>query len=57
MRADCPLAILTNAERHLKENFNILHWADKGKDITDAAWNAQKKEFWNAILKMAQGAA
>ena len=57
MRADSPLAILTNAEHHLKENFNILHWADKGKDITDAAWNAQKKEFWNAILKMAQGAA
>lgn len=56
MRADSPLAILTNAEHHSKANYSILHWAEEGKDITDAAWSAQKKEFWNAILKMAQGA-
>lgn len=56
MKADSPLAILTNAEHHSKANFSILHWADEGKNVTDAAWNAQKKEFWNAILKMAQEA-
>lgn len=56
MKADFPLAILTNAEHHSKANFSILHWADEGKNVTDAAWNAQKKEFWNAILKMAQEA-
>lgn len=56
MRADSPLAILTNAEHHSKANYSILHWAEEGKDITDAAWSAQKKEFWNAILKMAQEA-
>ena len=56
MKADSPLAILTNAEHHSKANYSILHWADEGKNVTDAAWNAQKKEFWNAILKMAQEA-
>jgi hypothetical protein len=56
MRADSPLAILTNAEHHSKENYSILHWAEEGKKITDAEWSAQKKIFWKAILKMAQGA-
>lgn len=56
MKADSPLAMLTNAEHHSKANFSILHWADKGKNVADAAWNAQKKDFWNAILKMAEEA-
>lgn len=55
MKADSPLAILTNAEHHSSGNFSILHYLDEGKDITEAAWAAQKKEFWNGVLKMAQG--
>ena len=51
-----PLAILTRAEHHAKENYAILHWADKGKDVADAAWKEQKKVLWDAILKMKQGA-
>lgn len=54
MKADSPLAILTYAEHHSKENYKILHWAEEGKNVTSEAWKAQKKEFWNAILKMAQ---
>jgi len=55
-KADSPLAILTYVEHHSKDNYSILHYAEEGKDVADDVWRAQKKEFWNAILKMAQGA-
>lgn len=57
MKADSPLAILTKAEHHSRENYSTLHWAEEGKNVTSEVWNAQKKEFWNAILKMAQEAS
>lgn len=55
-RADSPLAVLSWAEHHSSGNYSILHYAEQGKDISDAAWNRQKQEVWKAILKMAQGA-
>lgn len=55
-KADSPLAILSWAEHHSPGNYSILHYAEQGKDISDAAWNKQKQEIWKAILKMAQGA-
>lgn len=55
-RANSPLAILTNAEHHAKDNYKILHYAQKGKDVSDAVWQKQKHEFWLAILKLANGA-
>ena len=56
MRADSPLAILTNAEHHAKTNFKILHYKEEGKNVADAVWKEQKKEFWNIIVEMAEGA-
>lgn len=55
-KADSPLAILTNAEHHAKENFNILHYAKEGKNVGDAEWAAQKHDFWQMILNLAQEA-
>lgn len=55
-RADSPLAILSWAEHHSSGNYKILHYAEQGKGISDAAWNKQKQEVWKAILKMEQGA-
>ncbi len=54
MNANSPLAILTNAEHHAKENFKILHYKEQGKNVTDAVWKEQKKEFWNVIVEMAE---
>ncbi len=53
-KADSPLAILTNAEHHSRDNYSILHYAEKGKNVADDVWIAQKQEFWKAILKLAQ---
>ena len=50
----CKLAILTNKEHHLEGNYKILHYAKEGKNVVDAVWKKQKKEFWDAILKLAQ---
>lgn len=55
-RADSPLAVLSWAEHHSPGNYNVLHYAEQGKDISDAAFKKQKQEVWKAILKMAQGA-
>ncbi len=55
-RADSPLAILSWAEHHSSGNYSVLHYAEQGKDISDAAWAKQKQEIWKAILKMLQGA-
>lgn len=52
-RTDTPLAILTQTEH--QANSKILHYADKGKDITDAAWNEQRKKFWEELLKLEKG--
>lgn len=49
-RADSPLAILTWAEHHAGGNFNVLHYAEEGKNVADAVWAAQKKEVWSAFL-------
>jgi hypothetical protein len=54
-KADSPLAILTYSEHHSKKNYKILHYQEEGKDVADAVWKAQKKDFWNAVLEMAQG--
>ena len=53
-RADSPLAVLSWAEHHSTGNHNVLHYAEQGKDISNAAWNKQKQEVWKAILEMAQ---
>ncbi len=55
-KADSPLAILTYAEHHSSSNYSTLHYAEEGKNVADDIWATQKKEFWNAILKMAQEA-
>lgn len=55
-KADSPLAILSWAEHHSSGNYSVLHYAEQGKDISDAAWTKQKQEIWKAILKMLQGA-
>lgn len=53
-QADSPLAILAYEEHHSKGNYGILHWAKEGKNVAEAEWATQKKEFWDAILKLAQ---
>lgn len=53
-RADSPLAILTYSEHHLSGNYATLHYAEEGKNVSDAVWKAQKKDFWNVIINMAQ---
>lgn len=50
-KTDTPLAILMNSEHHAKENFNILHYADEGKDITAEAFKKVKEQFWLDYLK------
>ncbi len=50
-----PLAILSDAEHRLSGNSKILHYAEKGKDITNTAWNQQRQEVWKAVLKLAKG--
>ena len=55
-KADSPLAILTYAEHHSSSNYKILHYAEEGKNVAGDVWATQRKEFWNAILNMAQGA-
>lgn len=55
-KSDSPLAILSYSDHHSSENYSILHYAEQGKDISDAAWNKQKREVWKAILQMVQGA-
>ena len=55
-KVNSPLAILTSAEHHSSGNFSILHYAEEGKNVADDVWASQKKEFWNAVLKMAQEA-
>lgn len=53
MREDSPLAILPQKDHHDKRWYKILHYKEEGKNISDVAWEAQKDEFWDAILKMA----
>lgn len=53
MREDSPLAIMTYDEHHAKETYKILHYKEEGKNITDAAWETQKDDFWDAVLEMA----
>lgn len=53
-KADSPLAILTKAEHHSKENYSILHYADEGKDVADNVWNKQRREFWKKMLEIAE---
>lgn len=50
-KTDTPLAILMNSEHHAKENFNILHYVDEGKDITAEAFKKVKEQFWLDYLK------
>lgn len=53
-RADSPLAILTWGEHHSKENYAILHYAEKGKNVADDVWEKQREEFWKEILRTAK---
>lgn len=53
-KANSPLAILTYAEHHAKNNYKVLHYAKKGKDVADDVWKKQKQEFWKEMLKLAQ---
>ena len=41
------LAILKEAEH--QPNANILNTPGKAKDISDAAWSAQRKSFWTDL--------
>lgn len=50
-KADSPLAILKYPEHHGKGNFKVLHYADEGKNVSDAVWEAQKDEFWKLVAK------
>ncbi|MCD7880139.1 MAG: HNH/ENDO VII family nuclease [Clostridiales bacterium] len=52
--ADSPLAVLSYTEHHSSTTYSILHYAEEGKDITDAAWAAQKHSVWDAILALAE---
>jgi hypothetical protein len=54
-KADSPLAILSYSEHHAAGNYKILHYQEEGKNVADAVWKEQKKDFWNAVLEMAQG--
>ena len=53
-KADSPLAILSQTEHHRSGNFATLHYQETGKQISDQAWKAQKKEFWTSVLELAQ---
>lgn len=53
MKADSPLAILTKAEHHSKENYSTLHWAEEGKNVADEVWDKQRKAFWKEVLNRA----
>lgn len=52
---DSPLAILTSAQH--KSNYSILHSNTGGSasKIDRNAFNKEKREYWKALLKMAQG--
>lgn len=50
-KADGPFAILTWQEHHGKGNFDVLHYADEGKDVADSVFKEQKQELWEAMLK------
>ena len=40
-----------NERKESKENFNILHYADEGNDITAEAFKKVKEQFWLDYLK------
>ena len=48
-RADSPLAILTYTQHHTPGDYSFIHYLETGKDISDAAWAAQKREFWERV--------
>jgi len=52
-KPDSPLAILTWEEHHRKGNYKILHYAEKGKGMSESEWAKQKMEFWNSLLQSA----
>lgn len=54
---DSPLAILTNAEHHLSENYAALH--DIGiadgqgvQALLGSKWSLQKKAFWISLAQI-----
>lgn len=51
-KADSPLAILTKAEHH--GNDAILHDKNIISEIDRTAFNAEKKQFWKALLSITQ---
>ena len=51
-RADSPLAILTHSQHHAPGDFGFIHYADEGKDIGEAAWAAQKREYWESLARL-----
>ena len=54
--SDSPLAVLTRSQH--KTNYSTLHantGGTAGSVDHGTAWATQKKEFWNSLLKLAQG--
>ena len=50
-RADSPLAILTYTQHHTPGDYAVIHYAEEGKNITQAAWQTQKQEFWEKLAQ------
>lgn len=50
-RADSPLAILTHSQHHAAGDYGFIHYAEEGKNITQAAWQKQKQEFWKMMAE------
>lgn len=50
-RADSPLAILTHTQHHAPQDYSFIHYADERKKIGEAAWAAQKQEFWEKMAE------
>ena len=51
-RADSPLAILTHTQHHTPGDYDFIHYAEEGKKIGEAAWAAQKREFWEKMAEL-----
>lgn len=55
MKADAPVALLKKSQHHKAGDYSILHYAEEGKDITEAEWKIQREGIWNNILKYQYG--
>ncbi|MBR6954675.1 MAG: hypothetical protein IKH77_06535 [Clostridia bacterium] len=54
-KADAPLAILTHDQHHAPKTYDIIHYADEGKDISESAWRKQKQNFWKSLAYQFSG--